>query len=195
MLRQLRLFVAINFPNEIKQTLGSLIDDLRTLPSDVKWVEMENLHLTVQFLGNVGEDLVPSTVEALNRSVAGVSPFSLTLGGLGVFPSKARPRVFWVGVSGETAVLLQLNRQVQRELGQLGFEPGNNRFSPHLTLARIRSPQGFAAVMDRAEKITEGREFGSAKISSTELMLSELGPKGPKYSVIARILLPGPKKF
>ncbi len=191
MLRQMRLFVAVNFPLEIKQALGSFINELRAMPADVRWVGAQNLHLTVQFLGNTGEDLAPRVVEALKRAAVGVSPFNLALGGVGVFPSKDRPRVFWAGVHGETAVLSELHHKVQRELGQLGFAPDQKRFSPHLTLARLRTPQGFPAVFDRAEKTARGREFGRAKIASVDLMLSELGPHGPKYSVLAGIQLPG----
>ncbi|MCL6582094.1 MAG: RNA 2',3'-cyclic phosphodiesterase [bacterium] len=153
-MRQMRLFIAINFPDKVKQVLGSLIKELRELPSDTKWVEEENLHLTVQFLGNVLEGQVPDVVAALKRSAAGVSPFRLDLGGVGVFPSIERPRVFWAGVSGETAVLSRLHRQVRREMEQIGFEPEKRRFSPHLTLARLRSHLGFPAVMERAEDLS-----------------------------------------
>ncbi|MFA4885718.1 MAG: RNA 2',3'-cyclic phosphodiesterase [Desulfotomaculaceae bacterium] len=191
MLRQMRLFVAVNFPLEIKQALGSFINKLRAIPADMKWVGTQNFHLTMQFLGNTGEDLVPRVVEALNRSALGVSPFCLTLGGVGVFPSKDRPHVFWAGVHGETAVLSELHGKVQRELGQLGFAPDQKRFSPHLTLARLRSPQGFPAVFNQAEKVARGREFGRVKIASVDLMLSELGPHGPRYSVLAGIQLAG----
>lgn len=190
-MRQMRLFVAINFPDEIKNTLGSFIKDIRALPSNAKWVETENLHLTVCFLGDVPAIKIAFIVEALRRSVEGVSPFYLNLGGVGLFPSKERPRVFWAGVSGETAALLQLNSQVQQGLKRIGFATGEKRFSPHLTLARLRSPEGFPAVFDQAEKIARDREFGVAKITSVDLMLSKLGPQGPKYSVIQRIRLAG----
>lgn len=190
-MRQMRLFIAINFPNEIKSSLNSFIKDLKVLSSDAKWVNSENLHLTVQFLGDVPEDKVTLAVEALKRSVEGVSPFYLTLGGVGVFPSKDRPRVFWAGVHGETAVLSELHRKVQKELGLLGFAPDQKRFSPHLTLARLRSPQGFPAVFEKAEKIARGKEFGRTKITSVDLMLSELGPQGSRYSVLSGIQLAG----
>lgn len=190
-LRQMRLFVAVNFPFEIKKAVGSFIQDLRKLSADLKWVEPENLHLTVQFLGNVSEEQVPDVTEALNRAAAGIAPFSLKLSGVGVFPSRERPRVFWAGAAGDTAPLLKLSRQVRRELKELGFDPGENAFSPHLTLARLRSPAGFSDVLDRAEKAAENRVFGTAKIKTVDLMLSELGPGGPKYFTLARAPLAG----
>lgn len=190
-MRVMRLFVAVNFPFEIKKSIGSFMQDLRKVKADLKWVEPENLHLTVQFLGNVSEEQVADVVEALKRSVAGIAPFTLKLSGVGVFPARERPRVFWVGAAGETDKLLELSRRVQRELKGLGFDPGKNKFSPHLTLARLRSPAGFSDVMDRAEKAAENKVFGAAKISTVDLMLSELGPKGPKYHTLARAPLGG----
>ncbi|OPY57751.1 MAG: 2',5' RNA ligase family [Pelotomaculum sp. PtaU1.Bin035] len=173
--------------------LESLIKELRQLPSDAKWVDSKSLHLTVQFLGNVPEIHVPVIVNALNRSVACVAPFKLNLNGIGVFPSIERPRVLWMGMSGETAMLSRLHHQVQKELGHLGFEPEKRRYSPHLTLARVRSPLGFSAVMERAEKLAGKYSIlGLINIASIELMLSELSPRGPKYFVLARIPLIGP---
>lgn len=192
---QMRLFIAVNFPEQIKAAVGAMIKELRRLPADVKWVEEENLHLTVQFLGNVPEDQVPDVVTALRRAVAGVSPFSLSLGGVGVFPSEARPRVLWVGVSGETGALARLQRQVQGEMAALDFEPEKRRFSPHLTLARSRTPRGFAEVLKRAGTLGgEPEQFGRAQVAFVELMHSELSPKGAKYLVLARIAFPGLKK-
>ncbi len=163
--------------------------ELKRLPSDARWVNVENLHLTVHFLGDVREDLIPSVVSALKNAVSGVTPFTIDLKGVGVFPSIERPRVFWAGVGGETAPLYQLNRQVQSEMANIGYAANKSRFSPHLTLARIRSPLGFVDVFKRAEKLTGNKRFGLQKIASTELMLSELGPKGPKYFVLARVPL------
>ncbi|BAF59085.1 2'-5' RNA ligase [Pelotomaculum thermopropionicum SI] len=193
-MRQMRLFIAVNFPEQIKKALGAIIGELRQLPSDAKWVEEHNLHLTLQFLGNVPAEQVDSIAAALGRSAAGVAPFRLNLNGVGVFPSRARPRVLWAGVSGETAVLSRLQHRVQTELGQLGFPAEKRQFSPHLTLARFRSPAGFSAVMERAEEIVRGLDkFGSAVIDSVELMLSELGARGPSYFVLARTPLSGKK--
>jgi 2'-5' RNA ligase len=190
-LRQMRLFVAVNFSYEIKKNIGLFIKELRTIHADLKWVEPENLHLTVQFLGNVSEEQVPEVIESLKRSAAGIPPITLKLSGVGVFPSRERPRVFWAGTAGETDSLLQLSRQVQNEFKGLGFDSGKNKFSPHLTLARLRSPAGFSDVIDRAEKIAVNKIFGTAKIATVDLMLSELGPKGPKYFTLARVPLAG----
>lgn len=191
-MRQLRLFIAVNLPEEVKRSLNTVSEELRKLPSDAKWVESENLHLTVQFLGRVAGDRVPAVTDALSRAAEGMAPFRLEFSGVGLFPSEQRPRVLWVGVSGETGVLFRLHRRVRQEMERIGFEPEKRRFSPHLTLARMRSPVGFPALMERAEKLARVRGgFGAALISSVDLMLSELSSPGPRYSVLARIALPG----
>jgi len=186
----MRLFVAVNFSDRARKKIGSLLKELRELPSDVKWVDYANLHLTIQFLGNVPEDQVPAIVNALKHSVAGIYPLRLDLGGVGAFPSITRPRVFWLGVSGNTAVLFRLQRQIQEGLSQLGFKPEKHRFSPHLTLARVRSVVGFPDVLKKAE-VLAGKKIISENICSIELMLSELSPKGPSYFVLSSIQLPG----
>ena len=191
-MRRMRLFVAVNFPFEIKKALGLFIQDLKKVKADLKWVEPENLHLTLHFLGNVRQEQAPAVTEALSRSAAGITPFTLKLSGVGVFPSREKPRVFWAGAAGDTAALLQLSRQVRHEMKELGFDPGKNKFSPHLTLARLRSPAGFSEVMGRAEKAAENKILGAAKISTVDLMLSELGPGGPKYFTMARAPLSPP---
>jgi 2'-5' RNA ligase len=189
----MRLFVAVNFPAKIKNEIGSLIDDLKGIPADLKWVEAHNLHLTLQFLGNVSEAQITAVAEALKKSAEGVGPFTLKVSGVGAFPAREKPRVFWAGITGETGILLNLSRQVQREMKVLGFAPGKNRFSPHLTLARLRSSAGFPELIERAEKLAEKKDFGSAKIKTIELMLSELSPKGPKYFALASVPLTGTK--
>lgn len=189
-MRQMRLFIAVNFPDEIKRTISAFITSLSKIPSDLKWVKEDNLHLTIQFLGNVSEEQLSAVSNALKNSVAGIPPFNLTLVGIGAFPSVERPRVFWAGLSGETAPLLMLQRQVQREMELLGFEPEKRRFLPHLTLARARSSYGFSGVMEQARRVTgNGQVFGIARIESIELMLSELQAKGPRYSVLSSVPL------
>lgn len=190
-MRQMRLFVAVNLPAKLKNEIGSLIGDLKGISADLKWVEAQNLHLTLQFLGNVSEEQITAVVEALKKSAAGVGPFMLKVSGVGAFPAREKPRVFWAGITGETDVLLDLSRQVQREMKVLGFSPGKNRFSPHLTIARLRSAAGFPELIERAEKLAEKKDFGSAKIKTIELMLSELSSRGPKYFVLASIPLTG----
>ncbi|MDD4169555.1 MAG: RNA 2',3'-cyclic phosphodiesterase [Desulfotomaculaceae bacterium] len=189
-MRQIRLFVAINFSDQVKAKLGFLIKELRQLPSSMKWVDEPNFHLTIWFLGNVPETQVNTILTTLSSCVASIIPFKLDLDGIGVFQSIERPRVFWMGISGETGALVRLHRQVQEGLGQLGFKPERRRFSPHLTLARVRSPLGFPAVFERAKELVGKQgEFGTINVASIELMQSKLSSRGSKYSILSSIPL------
>lgn len=189
-LRQMRLFVAVNFSDETRRKIGSLIDELRLLPCNMKWVNEINLHLTVQFLGNVPEGQVALVADVLQRAAVSVAPFRIDLGGCGVFPKPERPQVFWLGISGDVAALSCMHGRVQKELNQLGFKTENRRFSPHLTLARVRSAAGFAVVLKKAEYLVgKQKNVASEVVGSIELMLSELSPKGPKYTVLSKARL------
>ncbi|MGI6490820.1 MAG: RNA 2',3'-cyclic phosphodiesterase [Pelotomaculum sp.] len=185
----MRLFIAINFSDEIKEFLGKLVRALRQIPADLKWVSEENLHLTLQFLGEVAPERVDSISEGIQKAAAGSKPFMLSLTGVGVFPSVERPRVLWVGVNGDVASLTSLQKKVQREMGLLGFAPDKKKFSAHLTLARARTPRGFTAVMAKAREFAGKGAFGTARVGSIELMQSELLPGGPRYSVLSRAIM------
>jgi len=185
----MRLFIAINFSDEIKELLGKLMRALRQIPADLKWVAEENLHLTLQFLGEVAPERIGAISEGIEKAAAGSKPFMLSLAGVGVFPSVERPRVLWVGVDGEVASLIGLQRKVQKEMGLLGFASDKKKFSAHLTLARARTPQGFTAVMAKAQEFANKGAFGTARVGSIELMQSELLPGGPRYSVLFRAIL------
>lgn len=126
-----RLFVAIDFPDEIR---GQLADLCLGLPG-ARWVPEEQLHLTLRFIGEVDGDVFRNIREAL-RAVR-VEPFSLTLRGLGCFPPRGRPKVLWVGVD-RSEPLVQLRNRVESTLVRLGLESEGRKFSPHITLARFR---------------------------------------------------------
>jgi 2'-5' RNA ligase len=131
----LRLFVGIGFPPELKLRLSLLCSGV----AGAKWVDPGNLHLTLRFIGEVGEDRAADIAEALQRVRA--RPFDLQLAGAGVFGD--RPRALWVGVE-RSAELVALRDRIEHALVRAGLPPEPRKFSPHVTLARLRSP-----VLDR----------------------------------------------
>lgn len=143
-----RLFVAIDLPEEVKRTLAGLARDL---PS-ARWVGAEELHLTLRFIGEVDQ----STFAAIRSALFAVrfTPFPLTLCGVGHFPPGRRaPRVVWVGMD-PCAALLQLQQEVELALIEAGIPPDERRFSPHITLARLR--EGVPVAVERFEKLHAG---------------------------------------
>jgi 2'-5' RNA ligase len=128
-----RLFVALDLPDDVKQSLEPLTRGL----GDVRWLGPEQQHLTLRFIGELDNGRMYDIAEALSL-VAGV-PFELRLKGLGHFPPRGEPRVLWVGVE-KNAELAGLKRRIDRALAQSGLPPDERKFAPHVTLARMRGP-------------------------------------------------------
>lgn len=188
---ELRLFWAVQTPAPVKVGLALVQDRLKEAGADVKWVEPENFHLTVRFLGAVAPERVEVITGAVRRAAATLAGFRLRLYGAGAFPGTARPRVLWVAVGGDLEQMVQLHRQVEAVLKPLGF-PSEGHFTPHLTLGRVRSPQGAAALPPLIEKLAvAAAEVGDFAVNSVYLMESRLGRLGPQYFVLREVALGG----
>jgi len=187
-MEQVRLFWAVSLPEEIKRKLAGIQSLLRVVPADVKWVEQQNLHLTVKFMGNVNVDDVSTIIKAVRDAVRGAGAFTLRLGGTGFFPGTKKPRVLWVGVNGEVDKLIHLHEMVETSLSAVGFAPGEGRFTPHLTLGRIRTLKGVGQLVEAISKLDEEtRNLGKVDVTTLELIQSKLTRKGPVYSVITSL--------
>jgi len=189
---QARLFWAVNLPVELKTKLASLRSPMQGVSTDVKWVEQQNLHLTVKFMGDVERTKINDSVRAVKLAVAGSGPISLELHGTGFFPHARQPRVLWVGVRGEVDKFRRLHQLVEKSLTVLGFPPDSKGFSPHLTVGRVRSPKGIGELVRKLETAAhESTCFGRLDVTTIELMESKLTRKGPVYSVVAGVPLQG----
>jgi len=183
----LRLFVAVELPASVRRALGELARDLARCRADVKWVEEENFHLTLKFLGEVDQARLPEVQEALARAARGAKPFSFEATGTGAFPSPGRPRVIWVGVGRGAEELGSLAARVDAELARVGFAAEARPFSPHLTLGRVRSPRGVGDLVRALEQAC----FPAREVPVGEIVLfqSVLGRAGPVYTPVARYRL------
>ena len=184
---RLRLFVAIDLPEDVRESLGRLQDDLRRHDlSGLRWTRPEGVHLTLKFLGETPATSLPAIEGALDRAVRGVPSFRLALGTPGTFGGRRGPRVLWVDVEGELQPLQRLQAAVERELVAAGFAPEERGFSPHLTLARVPQPPrpGLAERVARAlEAVAAAR--GEFEARELVLMRSRLQPGGAVYSRVA----------
>jgi 2'-5' RNA ligase len=187
-MEQIRSFIAIELPEEVKAELSSLEERLKSAQQPfVKWVDPAGIHLTLKFLGNVAAKKIPDIVEALTKAVQGFAPFSLGVGSLGAFPSWQQPRVVWVGVRGEIEKLNQLQKRVDIILRPLGFPTESRPFSAHLTLARLResaSPRERRELGNSLAAI-EFEPSVSFRVEAVSLMRSQLTPSGAIYSRLA----------
>ena len=178
----LRCFIAIEIPDTVKKEIGEAADMLRKYDADIKWVNAQNLHITLKFLGNTPEEAVPEISESLLSAVSPFRPFYIKISGTGVFPSRKSPRVIWIGVeNGES--LPRLAADIDRSLSLLGYKKEEREFRPHLTLGRVRSRKGMVSIVNELDSLKE-KEFGIFTIDRIKLMRSELKPKGPEYTCL-----------
>lgn len=182
---QLRAFVAVEIDDKTRQRVAAWQEELRQSGGDVKWVEPVNFHLTLKFLGNVETVRVPALSSALKASLAGHRAFSVELAGMGAFPSIARPRVIWVGLSEGAGELRLLAQAVDKALEPLGFPREEKPFAPHLTIGRVRDRgirRGVPDELKRSLASSSTVKWGSFLVDSVHLMKSQLTARGPIYS-------------
>ncbi|MBN1912082.1 MAG: RNA 2',3'-cyclic phosphodiesterase [Pirellulales bacterium] len=186
MKQTVRTFVAIPASADVRAAAGKLIEQLRSASVDVKWVEPENLHVTVKFLGDVALKETARVCEAVQRAAAEVEPFDLTFGGVGAFPNPARPRTIWLGTTGDETSLLALHASVEKRLQKLGFRREARRFHAHLTLGRVR--QFGPGLGQLSELLRQHAQTEAGRQSVCELVVfsSELTPSGPTYAPLGR---------
>jgi 2'-5' RNA ligase len=175
----LRLFVAIEIPDEIRNTLAAFVKELRGVAPQAKWVRTENLHVTLKFLGHTDPAKV-GAIENVLGSIRSGQAVTLEFKGLGYFPTEKRPRVFWAGMES-SANLKTLAADVDHGLHKLGFPREERPFTPHLTLARFEPP-GLPLKLGAAVAQNISRSFGSLMTREFHLIESKLKPTGAEYT-------------
>lgn len=178
----IRSFIAFDLTSEsVRKNITDFQGSLARVGADLKLVEPENIHITVRFLGNV----TPSTVERIFEEMQKVQfvPFDVKIHSVGAFPNPRYPRVVWVGITQGADQLRSIFSQLEPRLRSLGFAPEPKGFSPHLTIARVRSGRNKAEL---AKLIGENvdYEFGVVRTECLKLKRSDLTPKGPIYSTL-----------
>ncbi len=187
MTQKMRLFWAVNITEELKEKIHSFSREMRIPGLDAKWVSRESLHLTLAFLGDTDVNLIGCMTAEVERRLSGFLPLQIQFGGTGFFPHSGRPRVFWLGIRGEIDRLKKLQREVLTGVTTAGLAPDVRPFSPHLTLARIKSTAGVAHLQAKASETRQNEIEGILRVDSVELMQSKLTPGGSIYSVIASV--------
>jgi len=189
-MEQVRSFIAIELPDELKLGLAQLEAQLKmSKPPWVKWVNPYSIHLTLKFLGSIAVDRISEITKAMEEAIQGIPPFRLEVKDLGVFPNLRRVQVVWVGISGEVDKLSQLQQHLESNLARLGFAPETRPFTPHLTLARLRNQaslderQSFGQLI----AITRFEATYTIKVDAISLMRSQLTREGAIYSRISSV--------
>lgn len=189
--KAIRAFLAIEPPPEIRREISGLQKRLRSAcPFEVRWVRPEGLHLTLKFFGDIKSADVKSLTPVVEKITAPFPPLRLNMQQLGLFPAGKHPRVLWIGLGGDVAPLLALQKDLEEDLQECGFPKEARPFRPHLTLGRIKTapPAGsVAAFMAGADNVAAG----SFNAVALELIQSDLTPQGAVYTLIARFPLQG----
>ena len=141
--QSIRVFIAILIPNEGRAVLSEAMERLQSqVPTGVKWVDPQGIHLTLKFFGNIASSLKVPVLEVMGDVGRQAAPFNLKLSSLGVFPNERQPRVLWSGVNGDMEDLAALQEEVEQAMLALGFRREKRRFNPHLTIGRVRDGVG-----------------------------------------------------
>ena len=182
MSESIRSFLAFDIDSEqVMKRLTDVQGLLVKTGADLKVVEPQNIHITMRFLGNV----LLGTVEKIFDGMKKVqfTPFDVKICGVGAFPDVRYPRVVWAGITEGADQLRSIFGQLEPHLRGLGFAPDSKGFSPHLTIARVRSGKNKAELASFIEE-NGGYEFGVVRAACLRLKKSELTPRGPVYSTL-----------
>ena len=183
---QWRVFIAIELPSVVRKSLSDHIHGLRKALPEVhaSWSREENLHLTLKFLGDTAVAKIEALSQAAYNAVVRFSPFDIIVGRCGAFPSTGQPRVLWIGIDDRSGELTDLHRSLEDECAKAGFAREGRPFHPHLTITRLRKPQGSRQLA----KLHGEMGFTNQQVSVSEMVLfrSELLSESSRHTAISR---------
>ncbi len=179
-----RIFIALNFPPEIKSKIKSLIKKLEKSSRGVKWINPQGAHITMAFLGWLTKEEIAKVTAILKIVSNNQEKFELNLENIGFFPTISLPRVIWIGGSQDLNII-NLKSSLKKQLNISGFKVEDREFIPHLTIGRIKDR------VKNIENITNFRNVNLGKflVSSIDVMESILKREGPEYKTIFRVNL------
>ena len=179
----MRLFVSIDLPDDLATDVRAIQEEFDDADG-LNLTDPVHAHVTLKFLGEVDPDRLEEIGAAIAAAVDGVdvAPFDATFEGLGVFPSLDYISVVWLGVGEGGAEMTALAEAIESRLADLGFDPEDREFTPHVTLGRLNHAGG----KERVREVVTGRDpaAGSMRVEEVRLTKSELGPNGPEYTTV-----------
>ena len=184
----MRLFVSADLPPELSDAVRQLQSEFADA-AGLSFTDPSQAHVTLKFLGEIDDERLSALETELEAAVddAGVSPFEVHYGGLGVFPSLEYISVLWLGVETGGEALTRLHEAIEARTTAMGFEPESHEFTPHVTLARMDHAGGKSLVQ---ELVTEREpEVGAMQVDRVALTESTLTPDGPRYETVSTVEL------
>jgi 2'-5' RNA ligase len=190
----IRAFIAVNLSQEILERIDQVSNDLQTRLKDipVRWVPVDNIHLTLKFLGNVSTANLEILKDILGRVVSNHHECDISVGGIGAFPKPQNPRVVWIGMEVPQE-LVDMQHDIEVETARLGYSREHRPFSPHLTFGRVprnASAQDVHLIAEALEAFKVGF-LGATRLKTVYLYRSDLKPDGAVYTPIFSAALEG----
>jgi len=180
---KIRAFIAIPLRAEVVAGLKIAQETLRDTGITASFPRVSSLHITLKFLGDITGNQAGAIQQCLDQRISGFTPFDIDVQGLGAFPSVSRPRVAWAGLEAGDR-LLNLQKLIEKEMKGLGFEPERKKYSPHITLARIKSSRNLDKLRALLETMKDFH-MGTNQVGSIHLYRSILRPEGAVYQLLA----------
>lgn len=181
----IRAFIAIDIPGEIQECLTIVSNQLKEKIGEVpvRWVDPENIHLTLKFLGDVSMNNIEVLKESIRAEAYGCKPLVFSVGGVGAFPKVRNPRVIWVGVEAPTE-MIDLQRGIDVQMSRIGYASDRRPFSPHLTLGRVSRNAKAAEIRQISEVLSSSKIgfLGVGRVNAVHLYRSDLKPEGAVYT-------------
>lgn len=181
----MRIFVAVELPLSVRELAAERARLLREEFPRVRasWERAEKMHITLKFLGEVEETLLTKIQNAIAAAIKDFQPFEISIEETGAFPPRGAARVLWLGAKDERETLAGIQRKLENEFAKIGFKKENRKFHPHITLARIRTPDGAKDLREKHEQL----DFQSDAFIVNEIVLvkSELLPSGSRYTKLS----------
>ncbi|MCP4119762.1 MAG: RNA 2',3'-cyclic phosphodiesterase [Desulfobacteraceae bacterium] len=188
--KTLRLFVAVPVPKKVALFLEGVQNALKKKGFKASWSRMDTMHLTLKFMGDTSAEKVDSIMAALEQTAAAHEPFELRARGVGVFPSVKKARVIWTGVRSENEILSDLFRVLDMNLEKAGIPRSRKRFSPHLTLARLKTRVDSRKILEVIQEFQEA-ESKKFECACLDLYQSVLGPSRAVHTRLFRATIGG----
>jgi 2'-5' RNA ligase len=189
--KNIRAFLAIEPTEDVLQAVSRLQENLKKeIKGKISWTRPEGNHITLKFFGNIDQDDVKNICAIMKKQVASMPTLSLNVEKIGVFPDARKPRVLWLGATGDIEKLVALQTQVEKDFEGIGFPSENRPFHAHLTLGRIKIPQ---EIMGISEALQKYNDFVGGKFNCSEIILfqSKLSRRGAVYTKLEKFSFSG----
>jgi len=178
-----RLFVGIPLDNIRKEKISLILKELEKLSLKGKIEPIDNIHLTLKFLGNTDENKLPSITKILQNISEKYNPFYLKLKGFGFFPNAKNPRIFWISAEDDSKAIFKLQNEIENKIFEIGYEKENRPFKTHFTLMRIKSSFNINKLLDKINNFNQ-IDFDLMKVNYFHLYESILKPQGAEYIIL-----------